>query len=47
VVNLADPDSRRMKGNRRYSQGYDAQAVVNEQPIVLAAEITTDAPDFS
>jgi hypothetical protein len=36
-----------MKGNRRYIQGYNAQAVVNEQQIVLAAEITTDAPDFS
>ena len=46
-VNLTDPDSRRMKGNRRYIQGYNAQAVVNEQQIVLAAEITTDAPDFS
>ena len=39
-VNLTDPDSRRMKGNRRYIQGYNAQAVVNEQQIVLAAEIT-------
>ena len=28
-VNLTDPDSRRMKGNRRYIQGYNAQAVVN------------------
>ena len=43
-VNLTDPDSRRMKGNRRYIQGYTAQAVVNEQEIVLAGEITTDAP---
>ncbi len=38
---MTDPDSRRMKGNRRYIQGYNAQAVVNEQQIVLAAEITT------
>ena len=45
-VNLTDPDSRRMKGHRRYIQGYNAQAVVNEQQIVIAAEITTDAPDF-
>ena len=36
-----------MKGYRRYIQGYNAQAVVNEQQIVLAAEITTDAGDFS
>ncbi len=46
-VNVSDPDSRRMKGNRRYIQGYNAQAVVNEQQIVLAAEITTQAGDFS
>ena len=36
-----------MKGNRRYIQGYNAQAVVNEQQIVLAAEISTAAGDFS
>jgi hypothetical protein len=36
-----------MKGNRRYIQGYNAQAVVNEQQIVIAAEISTAAGDFS
>jgi hypothetical protein len=46
-VNVTDPDSQRMKGNRRYIQGYNAQAVVNEQQIVIAAEITTAAGDFS
>jgi hypothetical protein len=46
-VNLTDPDSRRMKGNRRYIQGYNAQAVVNEQQIVIAAEISTAAGDFA
>jgi transposase len=46
-VNVTDPDSRRMKGNRRYIQGYNAQAVVNEQQIAIAAEITTAAADFS
>jgi transposase len=35
-VNVTDPDSRRMKGNRRYIQGYNAQAVVTEQQIVIA-----------
>ena len=29
-MNLTDPDSRRMKGNRRYIQGYNPQAVVND-----------------
>ena len=46
-VNVTDPDSRRMKGNRRYIQGYNAQAVVNEEQIVIAAELTTAAGDFS
>ena len=46
-VNLTDPDSRRMKGNRRYIQGYNAQAVVNERQIVIAAEISTAAADFA
>ena len=27
-------------------QAYNAQAAVNDQQIILAAEITTDAPDF-
>jgi hypothetical protein len=36
-----------MKGNRRYIQGYNAQAVVNERQIVIAAEISTAAGDFS
>jgi hypothetical protein len=46
-VNVTDPDSRRMKGNRRYIQGYNAQTVVTEQQIVIAAEVSTNAPDFS
>ena len=46
-MNLTDPDSKRMKGNRRYIQGYNAQAVVNERQIVLAAEITTNPTDWS
>jgi hypothetical protein len=46
-VNVTDPDSRRMKGNRRYIQGYNAQTVVNEQQIVIAAEISTAPGDFS
>jgi transposase len=46
-VNVTDPDSRRMKGNRRYIQGYNAQAVVNEEQVVIAAEVSTAAGDFS
>jgi transposase len=46
-VNLTDPDSHMMMGNRVFVQGYNAQAVVTEDQIVLAAEITTEATDFS
>ncbi len=36
-----------MKGNRRYIQGYNAPAVVNERQIVIATEIGTNPADFS
>src|SRR3954463_15727022 len=45
-INVTDPDSRNVKTPRGYMQGYNAQAVVNERQIVLAAEINTDSPDF-
>ena len=47
TVNVTDPDTQLMKGMRNYVQGYNAQAVVNERQIVLAAEITNDPGDFS
>jgi Transposase DDE domain len=46
-VNLTDPDSHLMMGNRVFVQGYNAQAVVTADQIVLAAEITTEGIDFS
>jgi len=46
-VNLTDPDSHLMKTTRSFVQGYNAQAAVNEQQIVLAAEISTEPVDFS
>jgi transposase len=46
-INLTDPDSRLMKGTHSYLQGYNAQAAVNENQIVLAAEITVETIDFS
>jgi hypothetical protein len=46
-VNLTDPDSRLMKGFRSYLQGYNAQAAVNENGIMLAGEITLETGDFS
>jgi len=36
-----------MKAFRGYVQGFNAQAAVNDQHIVLAAEITTESGDFS
>jgi hypothetical protein len=46
-VNITDPDSHYMKTNDGYVQGYNAQAVVSEQQIVLAADITTSTVDWS
>jgi hypothetical protein len=45
-VNITDPDSREVKTVRWVIQGYNPQAVVNENHILLAAEITIDSSDF-
>lgn len=45
-VNVTDPDSRNLKAFRGYVQGYNAQAVVTENQIVIAAEVNADSPDF-
>ncbi len=45
-VNVVDLDSRNVKTPRGYTQGYNAQAVTNEQQIVIAAELSADSPDF-
>jgi transposase len=47
TVNLSDPDTHLMKGHRLFVQGYNAQAVVAENQIVIAAEISTEPVDFS
>jgi len=47
VVNVSDPDSRVMRTQGTPPrQAYNAQAVVNDRQIILAAEISNDAPDF-
>ena len=45
-INVTDPDSRVVKGLRGFIQGYNAQAVTNEQQIVLAADVMVASPDF-
>jgi hypothetical protein len=46
-INVIDPDSREMRTQGQPNiQGYNAQAVVTEQQIIIAAEITTQSPDF-
>ena len=45
-VNVSDPDSQLVKTMRGWIQGYNAQAVTNEQQIVIAAEVTVNSPDF-
>jgi len=45
-INVTDLDSRNVKTPRGYMQGYNAQAVCNEQQIVIAAEVNADSPDF-
>ena len=46
-VNVTDPDSKHIKANDTYVQGYNAQAVVDERQIVLAVEITNSTVDWS
>ena len=46
-VNLTDPDSKHIKANRGFVQGFNAQAVVAEGQIVIAAEITNESTDWS
>ena len=45
-INTTDPDSRLLTVTGGYVQGYNAQAAVSEEQIVLAAEISVDSPDF-
>jgi len=44
-VNTTDPDSRPMRSPRGHLQGYNAQALVNEAQVVIAAEVLTEAND--
>jgi hypothetical protein len=44
-INVTDPDSRNLKTTRGWVRGYNAQAVVGEGQIVLAAEISIESLD--
>jgi Transposase DDE domain len=39
-------DSQLVKATRRWIQGCNAQAAVNERQIVISAEVSVDSPDF-
>lgn len=46
-INTTDPESRIMKTRKGFIQGYNAQAVVNEEQIIIAAEVTQEENDWS
>ncbi len=47
TINTTDHDSRIVRTQGQPAvQGYNAQAAVNENQIVIAAEVTIDSPDF-
>jgi transposase len=44
-INVTDPDSRNLKATRGWVQGYNAQAAVTPEQIVIAAEVSTESLD--
>jgi transposase len=46
-ANVTDPESRIMKTRSGYVQGYNAQAAVTEEQIIVAAEVTREANDVN
>lgn len=46
-ANITDPESRIMKTRSGYVQGYNAQAAVTEEQIIIAAEITQEENDVN
>ena len=44
-ANVTEPDSRIMKTRQGYIQGYNAQAVVDKEQLILAADVTQEAND--
>ncbi len=46
-ANITDPESRIMKTRKGYVQGYNAQAVVTKEQIIVAAEVTQEENDVN
>jgi transposase len=44
-ANVTDPESRIMKTSKGYVQGYNAQAVVSKDQLILAADVTQEEND--
>ena len=44
-INVTDPDSRNLKTTRGWVQGYNAQAVVTSDQVIIAADISTSSLD--
>jgi transposase len=44
-ANISDPDSRIMKARQGYVQGYNAQAIVSRDQIIIATGVTQEAND--
>jgi transposase len=45
-VNITDPDSRSVKAQQGFLQGYSAQAAATREQIILAAELIGNANDY-
>ncbi len=45
LANSTDPDSRMLRARNRFVQGYNAQAAVSQDQVVVAAEVTNAAND--
>ncbi len=45
-VNITDPDSRSVKAQQGFLQGYNAQAAATSEQIIIAAELLGNANDY-
>ena len=45
--NLTDPDSRMMRGNAGWVQGYNAQMAVSDDHLIVACDVTSKVNDHA